>query len=178
MPWYSPIAPSYTPGEYDEARSAIFVTFGADKGLTDTMATLGVSVASLFQVGGRFVIPTLSDKIGRKASFAISFLITAIGVALLIVSTGYMYMLCFWLISLSYGGCQACFSPIAADRYGTKNLGVILSFTMIGFGVGSVGASLMAHAVGTTTAFIVAGIVSIVGIALVAMLPKEKKVAA
>ena len=48
--------------------SAIFVTFGADKGLTDTMATLGVSVASLFQVGGRFVIPTLSDKIGRKAS--------------------------------------------------------------------------------------------------------------
>lgn len=154
--------------------SAIFVTYGADKGLTAAMATLGVSVASLCQVGGRFIIPTISDKVGRKAAFAISFFITAGGVALLTVATGSMYMVCFWLISLSYGGCQACFSPIAADRFGTKNVGVILSFTMIGFGVGSVGASLLAKVVGISTAFIVAGVVALLGIALVFTLPGKK----
>lgn len=154
--------------------SAIFVTYGADKGLTAAMATLGVSVASLCQVGGRFIIPTISDKVGRKAAFAISFFITAGGVALLTVATGSMYMVCFWLISLSYGGCQACFSPIAADRFGTKNVGVILSFTMIGFGVGSVGASLLAKVVGISTAFIVAGVVALAGIVLVFTLPGRK----
>lgn len=155
--------------------SAIFVTYGADKGLTAAMATLGVSVASLCQVGGRFIIPTISDKVGRKQAFAISFFITAGGVALLTIATGSMYMVCFWLISLSYGGCQACFSPIAADRFGTKNVGVILSFTMIGFGVGSVGASLLAKVVGISTAFLVAGAVALLGIVLVFTLPGKKK---
>ena len=155
--------------------SAIFVSYGADKGLTTAMATLGVSVASLCQVGGRFIIPTVSDKVGRKAAFAISFFITAVGVALLTVATGTLYMACFWLLSLSYGGCQACFAPIAADRFGTKNVGTILSFTMIGFGVGSVGASLLAKVVGTSTAFTCAGIVALLGIVLVFTLPGKKK---
>jgi OFA family oxalate/formate antiporter-like MFS transporter len=155
--------------------SAIFVTYGAGKGLTAEMATLGVAVASLCQVGGRFLIPTVSDKIGRKAAFIISFLITAVGVILLTFSTGYLYMLCFWLISLSYGGSQACFGPIVADRFGTKYMGEILSFTMIGFGVGSVGSSLLAKVVGTTTAFIAAGVIALVGIILVFTLPNKKK---
>ena len=157
--------------------SAIFVTYGADRGLTAALATLGVSAASLFQVGGRFFIPTLSDKIGRKAAFAISFLVTALGVGLLTFASGMVYILCFWLISFSYGGCQACFAPIAADRFGTKNLGVILSFTMIGFGVGSIGSSILAKMVGTGTAFIAAGAVALVGIVLVMMLPGRKKAA-
>lgn len=157
--------------------SGIFVTYGQDRGLTAAMATLGVSAASMFQVGGRFAIPTVSDKIGRKAAFAVSFLVTALGVALLTVSTGYVYVFCFCLISFSYGGCQACFSPIAADLYGTKNLGTILSLTMIGFGVGSVGASLLAKMVGPSTAFICAGAVALLGILLVMTLPNAKKAA-
>ena len=155
--------------------SAIFVTYGADKGLTAAMATLGVSAASMCQVGGRFVIPTVSDKIGRKAAFAISFLFTVLGVALLTISTGYLYVACFCLLSFSYGGSQACFAPIAADRFGTKNIGTILSLTMIGFGVGSVGASLAAKLVGTSTAFVCAGAVAVIGILLVLTLPSTKK---
>ncbi len=154
--------------------SAIFVSYGTDKGLTLAMATLGVSAASMCQVGGRFIIPTVSDKIGRKAAFAVSFLITAIGVALLTVSTGYLYVLCFCLLSFSYGGSQACFAPVAADRFGTKNIGTILSLTMIGFGLGSIGASVIAKIAGTSTAFICAGAVSLAGIALVCTLPTPK----
>lgn len=155
--------------------SAIFVTFGQNKGLTPAMATLGVSLASLAQVGGRFAVPTISDKIGRKKAFGISFLVTAIGVGLLAVAQGYFYVLCFCLISFSYGGSQACFSPIAADYYGTKNLGTILSLTMIGFGLGSIGASVAAKLVGPSTAFILAGGVALLGIILVSSLPNNRK---
>lgn len=155
--------------------SAIFVSYGADKGLASAMATLGVSIASVFQVGGRFIIPTISDKIGRKSAFSIAFLLTAVGVGLLSFAKGPIYMFCFWIISLSYGGCQACFSPIAADMFGTKNLGIILSFTMIGFGVGSVGSSLLAKTLGISTTFVIAGVISLIGIGLVYTLPRKGK---
>lgn len=158
--------------------SAIFVSYGADKGLTKEMATLGVSIASMCQVGGRFIIPTISDKIGRKAAFAISFLATALGVGLLTVSTDTLYVACFCLLSFSYGGSQACFAPIAADRFGTKNVGTILSLTMIGFGLGSIGASILAKMVGATTAFVGAGTVSLLGILLVWALPGAKQAGA
>lgn len=155
--------------------SAIFVSYGADRGLTPALATLGVSVASMCQVGGRFLIPTISDKIGRKAAFALSFLITAGGVALLSVATGTLYVTCFGLLSFSFGGCQACFAPIAADRFGTKNVGTILSLTMIGFGTGSIASSIAAKMLGTAAAFTCAGTVAVIGILLVLALPSARK---
>lgn len=154
--------------------SAIFVSYGQSKGLDATMATLGVSIASLCQVGGRLILPTVSDKIGRKAAFAVSFLVTAIGIVILTFATGPMYVLCFALLSLSYGGCNACFGPIAADIWGTKNLGTILSLTMIGFGVGSIASTIFNKILGPSTAFIVAGIIAVIGVVLVFMLPKKK----
>lgn len=158
--------------------SAIFVSYGADRGLTPSLATLGVSAASMCQVGGRFLIPTISDKIGRKAAFALSFLITAGGVALLSIATGPLYVTCFSLLSFSFGGCQACFAPIAADRFGTKNVGTILSLTMIGFGTGSIASSIAAKLLGTAAAFTCAGTVAVIGILLVTALPSAKKVEA
>ncbi|HZK56878.1 MAG TPA: hypothetical protein VFD17_01105, partial [Clostridia bacterium] len=65
--------------------------------------------------------------------------------------------------------------PIAADMFGTKNLGIILSFTMIGFGVGSVGSSLLAKTLGISTTFVIAGVISLIGIGLVYTLPRKGK---
>ncbi len=155
--------------------SAIFVSYGKSKGLDAAMATLGVSIASLCQVGGRLILPTISDKIGRKAAFIVAFLVTAVGIVILTFSTGAMYVACFAILSLSYGGCNACFGPIAADIWGTKNLGTILSLTMIGFGVGSIASTLLNKVLGPGTAFIVAGIIAVVGVILVFMLPGKKK---
>ena len=94
---------------------------------------------------------------------------------LLTFSTGALYVACFALLSLSYGGCNACFGPIAADIWGTKNLGTILSLTMIGFGVGSIASTILNKVLGPGTAFIVAGVIACVGVVLVFMLPGGKK---
>lgn len=155
--------------------SAIFVSYGQDKGLDATMATLGVSIASLCQVGGRLILPTVSDKIGRKGAFIAAFLVTVIGIVILHFSTGTMYVACFALLALSYGGCNACFGPIAADIWGTKNFGTILSLTMIGFGIGSLASTFLNKILGPSTAFIVAGVIALVGTVLVFMLPGKKK---
>lgn len=155
--------------------SAIFVSYGKSKGLDATMATLGVSIASLCQVGGRLILPTISDKIGRKSAFVVAFLVTVAGIVLLTFANGPLYVACFALLSLSYGGCNACFGPIAADIWGTKNLGTILSLTMIGFGVGSIASTILNKVLGPGTAFIVAGVIAAIGVILVFMLPGKNK---
>lgn len=105
----------------------------------------------------------------------LGFLVTAGGIVLLTFSTGALNVACFALLSLSYGGCNACFGPIAADIWGTKNLGTILSLTMIGFGVGSIASTILNKVLGPGTAFIVAGVIACVGVVLVFMLPGGKK---
>ena len=98
-----------------------------------------------------------------------------LGIVILTFATGPLYVFCFALLSLSYGGCTACFGPIAADIWGTKNLGTILSLTMIGFGVGSIASTILNKILGPSTAFIIAGIMAVIGVILVFMLPSQKK---
>ena len=48
--------------------SAIFVSYGKSKGLDAGLATLGVSIASLCQVGGRLVVQHHRAPVGRTGA--------------------------------------------------------------------------------------------------------------
>ena len=87
--------------------SSIFVSFGTGKGLDTALLVAGVSIASLFQVAGRFIISSVSDKISTKNSMILVFIITISAVILLTFSSGYVYLVCFWLLSFAYGGSAA-----------------------------------------------------------------------
>lgn len=157
--------------------SALFVTFGAEKGLAFSTAALGVSLASLCQIAGRFILPALSDVTGRKTAFTIGFLISTAAAVVLPVSSGALYILCFCMLSFSYGGIQACFTPTIADSFGTDNVGTVLSLTMAGLAAGSLGASLVLRNAGISAAILCAGAVSFIGVILVCILPGEKRAA-
>ena len=60
--------------------SSIFVSFGEAKGLQTEILVAGVSIASLFQVAGRFIISSISDKISSKNSMILVFIITILSV--------------------------------------------------------------------------------------------------
>lgn len=158
--------------------SSIFVSYGTSRGLDQTLAVTGVSVASLMQVAGRFLISTGSDKIGRKGAIILCFVITISAVVFLTFSTGLLYVICFWLLSLAYGGTAATMPSLITDYLGSKSAGLVCSLVMIGFGVASVGTSFVAKAVSISTAFVLAGIVAAVGIVITLLLPKlgSKKV--
>ncbi len=53
---------------------------------------------------------------------------------------------------------------LTTDDLGSENAGLVCSLVMIGFGVASVGTSFLAKAVNTSMAFILAGVIAIVGI--------------
>lgn len=155
--------------------SAIFVSYGTSRGLDKTLLVTGVSVASLMQVAGRFLISTGSDKIGRKGAMLLCFAITILAIVLLTFSKGIVYVVCFWLLSFTYGGTAATMPSLTTDYLGSENAGLVCSLVMIGFGVASVGTSFLAKAVNTSMAFILAGVIAIVGILVTLALPKLGK---
>jgi hypothetical protein len=64
---------------------------------------------------------------------------------------------------------------LTTDYLGSENAGLVCSLVMIGFGVASVGTSFLAKAVNTSMAFILAGVIAIVGILVTLALPKLGK---
>lgn len=155
--------------------SAIFVSYGTSRGISTELAVTGVSLASMMQVAGRFLVSAGSDKIGRKGAMLLCFAITITAVILLTFSSGILYVICFWLLSFTYGGTAATMPSLITDYLGSKNAGFVVSLVMIGFGVASVGTSFVAKAVSVSTTFILAGAVALVGIILVIALPKLNK---
>ena len=64
---------------------------------------------------------------------------------------------------------------LTTDYLGSENAGLVCSLVMIGFGVASIGTSFLAKAVNTSMAFILAGVIAIVGILVTLALPKFGK---
>lgn len=84
---------------------------------------------SLFNIGGRFFWASLSDKLGRKLTYAIFF---ALGATLyaLVPSTAQagslaLFVLAFCVILSMYGGGFATVPAYLADMFGTKMVGAI-----------------------------------------------------
>lgn len=69
----------------------------------------------------------------------------------------------------------ATMSSLTTDYLGSENADLVCSLVMIGFGVASIGTSFLAKAVNTSMAFILAGVIAIVGILVTLALPKLGK---
>ena len=124
------------------------------------------------EIAARFLISTGSDKIGRKGAMLLCFAITILAIVLLTFSKGIVYVICFWLLSFTYGGTAATMPSLITDYLGSKNAGLVCSLVMIGFGIASIGTSFLAKAVSTSIAFILAGLIAVVGIIVTLALPK------
>ena len=98
------------------------------------------------------------------------FAITILAIVLLTFSKGIVYVVCFWLLSFTYGATAATMPSLTTDYLGSENAGLVCSLVMIGFGVASIGTSFLAKAVNTSMAFILAGVIAIVDI-LVTLAP-------
>jgi MFS family permease len=88
-----------------------------------------VGVISLFNIAGRFVWATSSDRLGRKATYAI---MTALGALLygvaapsLIGGSVGLFILVFCLCASMYGGGFATVPAYLADVFGTRFVGAI-----------------------------------------------------
>jgi MFS family permease len=100
------------------------------KGTINASAAAGfVGLLSLFNMGGRFIWASLSDKIGRKATYACFFTLGPVmyGLAPLCGKMGSvpLFVACFCVILTMYGGGFATIPAYLADVFGTRYVGAV-----------------------------------------------------
>ncbi len=88
-----------------------------------------VGLISLFNIGGRFFWASLSDRLGRKATYAVFF---ALGAALYFIApmlaashSLFLFVAAFCIIASMYGGGFATIPAYLADIFGTQFVGAI-----------------------------------------------------
>lgn len=100
------------------------------RGRIDAGAAAGfVGLLSLFNMSGRFFWSSLSDKVGRKATYAIFFGLGSVLYAL-VPATGWLgsvvlFVACFAVILTMYGGGFATIPAYLSDLFGTRFVGAI-----------------------------------------------------
>jgi MFS family permease len=100
------------------------------KGRIDAAAAAGfVGLLSLFNMAGRFFWSSLSDRIGRKATYSTFFTLGALLYAAVPfagrIGSVALFVACFAIILTMYGGGFATIPAYLSDLFGTRYVGAI-----------------------------------------------------
>ncbi|KAK3842467.1 MAG: major facilitator superfamily domain-containing protein [Linnemannia gamsii] len=121
--------------------------FGHNK---DTASTI-VSINGGFNLVGRLVFASLSDRIGRKNSYMIMLGSQAIILASLpmIMEThcNWAFLTCIWILTSCYGGGFGCIPAFLCDMFGPSNIGPLHGVILTSWSLSSVGAGLLFTAI-------------------------------
>lgn len=113
----------------------VFLSLGADRGLTEELALIGVSMTGISSAAGRLIVSWASDKTGRKPAMVAIAVIILCASLTMIVGQGILFLACIVLISFGFGGAASVYSAMTAESFGTKYGGMNFGLVMIGFGV-------------------------------------------
>jgi MFS family permease len=98
-----------------------------------------VALLAVFNAGGRVVAGVVSDYIGRVVTIALVCIAQALAMFFFSSFTTFGgFVLGAAVVGFSYGACLSLFPATAADRWGTKNLGVNYGILFTAWGVGGV----------------------------------------
>ncbi len=115
-----------------DGQSLGFADIKKDEAMTAAAAAVGagfVGLISLFNIFGRFAWATSSDKLGRKLTYFIFFILGAIMYCTASYVAGFkslaLFVACFAVIASMYGGGFATIPAYLADMFGTQFVGAI-----------------------------------------------------
>lgn len=155
---------------------------GVSGGLTDTVATSGVMIISVFNSFGRLFWGWASDRIGRKTTLLMLMVIAGTSILFVASAKSFLILVLIAIVGFSYGGFLGVFPALTSDYWGTRNMGVNYGMVLLGFGIGAVASSYVAGYFkdltgGFTIPFIIASIASFAGAVLIFLLkpPAHKK---
>ncbi|MCL2022474.1 MAG: OFA family MFS transporter [Betaproteobacteria bacterium] len=140
---------------------------------TEIMAATAVFVMAASNTGGRLFWGWVSDKLGRFNVLYLMFAITALAMLGMTQVESYaLYIVVLVSVVLCFGGVMGCFPSITAEAFGSRNLGMNYGIIFFAYGVGgTIGPQLgtrIKEASGGdyTNAFIIAGCLALLGLAL------------
>ncbi|KAF9583418.1 hypothetical protein BGW38_009514 [Lunasporangiospora selenospora] len=117
--------------------------FGHSKNSASTI----VSINGGFNLLGRLLFASISDKIGRKSAYMVMLGCQAIALATLPVimqeSVDSAFLLTIWLLTSCYGGGFGCIPAFLCDMFGPSNIGPLHGVILTSWSLSSVGAGLL-----------------------------------
>lgn len=112
-------------------------------GMSAPAATAVVSTLALFNVLGRVLAGTVSDKIGRINTLTLAYVLSIFALVLMYISgegTVTIFYIAICIIGISFGSFMGVFPGFTADQFGPKNNSVNYGIMFIGFAVaGTIG---------------------------------------
>jgi OFA family oxalate/formate antiporter-like MFS transporter len=135
-------------------------------------AVAAVSLIALGNTGGRFLWGAVSDGIGRYTALTLMYIISGVSVFTLNFASSYgLFITAAMLIALCFGGIMGIFPALTADMFGPKNNGVNYGIMFTGFAIAAtlgpmLAANVKASSGSYNTAFIIAAVLNLVGVAL------------
>ncbi|MZP29155.1 MFS transporter [Heliobacterium undosum] len=128
-------------------------------GLDLASASNAVIVIALFNAAGRVSWGALSDRMGRKQTLALMYLLTAGGMFYLgmapVGAVGFFVVIS--LIGFCFGGFLALFPSKTADYFGTTHLGMNYGLVYQAYGLAALVGPVMGTDLPMRTAFLIAG---------------------
>jgi MFS family permease len=114
------------------------VPHAMDLGFSDTQAALTLSIIGGSAIAGRVLMGIWADRVGRKPTAVITFLIQA-GAMVWLLWAQDLWML--YLVALVYGfangGLHSAKSALTGDIFGVRRIGTILGILEVGFAIGA-----------------------------------------
>ena len=138
------------------------VTLGISRGLSESLAVTAVALATGVSAVGKFIIPALSDKIGRKKCAIIFTVCSLVFSVLLMSATGIILLVVYSALVFTYMGWTMLISPFITDMFGNANAGANVGFISLYNTITSFGAPVL---VSLLTPILAANTNHIVGIA-------------
>ena len=157
----------------------VFLSLGADRGLTEELALIGVSMTGISSAAGRLIVSWASDKTGRKPAMVAIAVIILCASLTMIVGQGILFLTCIVLISFGFGGAASVYSAMTAESFGTKYGGMNFGLVMIGFGISALVSQNISKELTAggnyTSSFVLAAVTCAVAIVLVLLMKNPGK---
>jgi MFS family permease len=119
--------------------------YAVDFGIAEMTAATALGLVGGASTGGRIVMGSLSDRIGRKTSFFIAYLLMAVMMLWLIKTRQPWQLYLFSVVfGFGHGSCVPLFPAVIGDWFGTKFHGSIFGMLGIGLGIGGAIGPLLA----------------------------------
>jgi len=119
--------------------------YALDFGIAESTAANAIGFIGGAGIGGRIVMGGLSDRIGRKAAFFVSYFLVAVMMLWLMEARQpWQFYLFSAIFGFGYGGCVPLFPAVVGDCFGEKFHGGIFGILSIASGIGGAIGPLLA----------------------------------
>ena len=156
----------------------VFMSLGVERGLSDELAVIAVSITGISSAAGRLFVSWISDKTGTKAAMIGIAVIMLCASLVMIVGQGILFLICIMLISFGFGGAASVYSTKTVESFGTKYGGMNFGLVMIGFGISALVFQYVSKELTAggsyTSSFVLAAITCVIAIILVLLMNDNK----